>query len=350
MILFILKLLLIAFIIAAFLFAFTIVQATLTDYQPEEVEEVALAGKDINTKVPQELSFLIWNLGFAGFGSESDFFYDGGKMVTPKKQWSFKNFKGITKTLQSTPQTDFILLQEIDTRAKRSWYINHVSRLAEALPNYNYAFTPNFKVEHIPYPFFNPVGDVESGLATYSRYQIKENTRHKLPGKYKWPLSLFFLDRCFLMQRIPTQNGKELIVINTHKSAYDKGRFKQHQMEVLKTTLLEEYDKGNYVIVGGDWNQCPNSFDQNTFLKPGMTPETEACLDPNYLPDWQWAFDPTIPSNRKLYKPFNIDKTFCTLLDYYLLSPNVELVMVKGIDQQFAYSDHQPVFMKVRLK
>jgi hypothetical protein len=71
----------------------------------------------------------------------------------------------------------------------------------------------------------------------------------------------------------------------------------------------------------------------------------------DFMPaDWTYAFDPTTPSNRNVIHAFDPNKTFTTLIDFYLLSPNVQLVEVKGMDVGFAYSDHQPVLMKAKLK
>jgi endonuclease/exonuclease/phosphatase family metal-dependent hydrolase len=38
------------------------------------------------------------------------------------------------------------------------------------------------------------------------------------------------------------------------------------------------------------------------------------------------------------------------VIDYFFVSPNIEVEEVKGIDAQFKYSDHNPVRMKIRLK
>jgi len=68
------------------------------------------------------------------------------------------------------------------------------------------------------------------------------------------------LDRCFLVNRYPLKNGKELLIVNTHNSAYDNGTLKKQEMAFLKQWLLDENNKGNYIVVGGDWNQCPPRF------------------------------------------------------------------------------------------
>ena len=65
------------------------------------------------------------------------------------------------------------------------------------------------------------------------------------------------LDRCFLLSRLALPDGKELVLINTHNEAFDDGSQRNQQMAVLKELMLKEYEKGNYVITGGDWNLNP---------------------------------------------------------------------------------------------
>jgi hypothetical protein len=67
------------------------------------------------------------------------------------------------------------------------------------------------------------------------------------------------------------------------------------------------------------------------------------------MPGWKFAFDPEVPTNRKLKSKYNPDKTYTTVIDYYLVSPNIEIVEVKGLDLKFQNSDHQPVKLKIKL-
>ena len=55
-----------------------------------------------------------------------------------------------------------------------------------------------------------------------------------------------------MVTRIPVSNNKEL-VINVHLSAYDKGGIYKKASTGLKV-MEEEYKKGSYIIVGGDFN------------------------------------------------------------------------------------------------
>lgn len=333
-----------------------IIHASMTNYQPE-VKEVLSQKKSYDktsktTISSSSLSFLTWNIGYGGLGSESDFFYDGGKMVHPKSQWVQKNIKGITETLQEH-SADFILLQEVDSTAQRSHYINQVGKIGEVLPKFHQTFATNFLVSFIPIPITNPLGGIHSGIATYSRFEASENTRFQFPGNFDWPTSLYMLDRCFLFQRFDIKGSdNQLIVINSHNSAYDKGgKLKKRQMEYLKEMLVAEYRKGNYVVVGADWNQVPPDFDPLRFVKKGTIPH-ESMKSPKDYPEagWKWIYDETIPTNRALRGIYSQDTTFKTVIDYFLVSPNVNVKVVKGIDLDFQFSDHQPVWMEVELR
>jgi endonuclease/exonuclease/phosphatase family metal-dependent hydrolase len=48
--------------------------------------------------------------------------------------------------------------------------------------------------------------------------------------------------------------------------------------------------------------------------------------------------------------PYQANKTYTTVIDFFLLSPNIELLEVKGMPNGFEYSDHQPVRMMIKLK
>jgi len=95
--------------------------------------------------------------------------------------------------------------------------------------------------------------------------------------------------------------------------------------------------RGDYVLVGGDWNQLPPSF------------EGENVIPKDYLPDWEWAYDPNTPTNRSLEKPYD-GTNKQKIIDFYLVSPNLTVTSVKTDDLKFKYSDHQPVSISFQLK
>jgi endonuclease/exonuclease/phosphatase family metal-dependent hydrolase len=74
-------------------------------------------------------------------------------------------------------------------------------------------------------------------------------------------------------------------------------------------------------------------------------------LDAGYMPEgWRWAYDPAVPTNRSIDAPYEKGRTPVSLIDFYLVSPNVRVVQVKALDQGFRSSDHQPVWMEVRFE
>lgn len=330
-----------------------ILYAQLTDYKPDEKVEVVSEGNSTAKMDSDSLSFVTWNIGYSGLGPDVDFFYDGGTNVITPKNLVEKYFAGIKKTVSGYKNTDFVLLQEVDQNSKRSHRINEYKEISALNSKWNATFGKNYDVNFVPVPYYEPMGDVIGGLATYTSYQSAGNTRYQFPGNFSWPTGLFFLDRCFLLQRFPTKNGKELIVINTHNSAYDDdGSLKKQQMVYMKEVLIEEYKKGNYVVVGGDWNQTPPGFDNKKFAKVGGEEVREQIpVSFDYMPEgWLWAYDPDVPTNRKVATAYDPAKTFRTVIDFFLLSPNIKLTKVKGNQTNFQYSDHQPVYMEVVLQ
>jgi len=328
-----------------------ILYSTVTDYQPPPREELPVHGTA--TAQPDRLiRLMIWNIGYGGLGAEMDFFYDGGETVVAPEAMVDKYLNGIYRTVEKHKgAVDCFLFQEVDTAAKRSHGINELRQLSERLEGYAYSFATNYNVKFVVVPYTNPMGHVLAGLASFSRFQPQESIRFSFPGNYAWPKRNYLLDRCFLVQRFPLPGGKALVVINTHNSAYDDGTLKQQQMAFLKDKLLAEYEKGNYVIVGGDWNQCPPGFDPKAFAENQNTDYGQLNIPGDYLPGgWQWAYDPQTPTNRKLATPYRKGETFTTLIDFYLVSPNVRVEEVQGIDLDFGWADHQPVLLTVRLE
>jgi endonuclease/exonuclease/phosphatase family metal-dependent hydrolase len=327
-----------------------ILYAQLTDYKPEEVTpaESILSAETSSVPISDSLTLYIWNIGYSGLGKESDFFYDNGKMVRSPEEYVRKNFAGIQKTVEEMKDADFILLQEVDFDSKRSYHIRQAELLSEQMKSLGFSnawFAKNYLVNYVPIPITEPMGAVHSGLLTLSKYKPEVVTRHSFPANFSWPKGLFFLDRCFMVQRFPYA-GKELLVINTHNSAYDGGTLKKEEMEFMKKFLLAESAKGNYIIVGGDWNQIPPGFAGD----PGAGYE-EIPIPDNYpAQGWHWASDLNHRTNRKVDTPFIKGVTYTTILDFFLLSPNIEVIDIKGIVNDFEFSDHQPLKIKLRLK
>jgi endonuclease/exonuclease/phosphatase family metal-dependent hydrolase len=333
-----------------------IVYAVISDYKPGEKEVISQSDKPSVLSDSLSFTLLTWNIGYAGLDKDMDFFYDGGtKVITPEKNCR-ENISGIEDFLKGNDTIDFIFIQEIDRNSKRSYRIDEYQGLSEKLTGYNPVFAKNYDVFFVPLPPSNPMGKVVSGIATFSKFIPESSARYSLPGHYGFPTQLFQLDRCFMVNRYRIGNGKELILINTHNEAFDKaGNIRKAQMERLREFVLNEYNSGNYVITGGDWNQYPPDFKPVFSGNKGFTGLVGnfnlVGIESNYMPgEWKWIYDPAAPSFRTVMAAYNPATTPTSVCDIFLLSPNIESVSVKCQHLGFTNSDHNPVIIQVKLK
>lgn len=327
-------------------FLLFLLYATLDDYKPDEVIVQETGCEQDQLADSLEIDLVIWNIGYAGLDASMDFFYDGGKQMRPDREGARRNLDGIKQTLELYKGFDFILLQEVDQDSKRSYHLNEYQEIQEQFTEYHSNFGKNYDVRFVPIPLTEPMGSVLSGLMTLSRACPEDVERHSFPGNYRWPVKLFMLDRCFLVNRYPLSNRKELVLINTHNSAYDDGSLRAQQMDFLGDFLISEYEKGNYVIAGGDWNQTPNGLEPQL---PSHRFDTEnlTYIEKDFpAPGWQWAYDKSQPTNRRVSAPYDRSHSLTTIIDCFLLSPNIALRHVETMDLDFRYSDHQPVHLR----
>lgn len=345
----VLKYLLLTLALLVALFLIFLIYASISDYKPDKTE-IVFESENTNALKDSVFDAVIWNIGYAGLDASMDFFYDGGEKVRPDKVTVNENLKGIMLTLEDFQDLDFLLLQEVDRGSKRSYYHDIYEYISNQFEPYHSSFGTNYEVSFVPIPVKAPMGRVYSGLQTISAEIPEKVNRHSFPGNYSWPMGLFMLDRCFLESRYKMPDDKELLIINTHNSAYDDGSLRMQQMDFMKKILVEEYKAGNYVVVGGDWNQTPHGFVPE-FEGDIFDEENLTYVDADY-PEagWTWAYDASKPTNRRVKTPYTKGETLTTLIDCFLLSPNIQVLEVKGKTLDFAYSDHQPVSIQFKIK
>jgi endonuclease/exonuclease/phosphatase family metal-dependent hydrolase len=331
--------------------ALVIGYAAITAFSPDQIETLMIdnRGKDV-VPTGQEISLITWNIGYAGLGKEMDFFYEGGKQVRPVRQLHEKYINGIVSYIRSNTDTDFFLLQEVDFYAKRSYKSNQHSLLADILPGFSSTSAINYQSGFVPVPLNKPMGVVYSGLSMFSSFNMKEATRIATPGGYTWPKRLFMMKRCFLVSRFTTDTGLDLVVVNVHNSAFaDEKELRALELSHLRNLAIKEFEKGSYVIAGGDWNQNPPGMDPDKIRNDNA--EERWPISQDYFPaGWTWVFDPALPTNRGVDKPYDPEHSSSTIIDYFLVSPNIEVSEVQTTDLQFGHSDHNPVRLRVSLK
>jgi endonuclease/exonuclease/phosphatase family metal-dependent hydrolase len=335
-------------ILAAIVF---LLYLTFSGYHPKPVEEVEVkgpAGKAIGND--SIFTIMTWNIGYAGLGKEMDFFYEGGKRVRPEKD-EFRNYlDGILQLVKSNDSIDFIHIQEADIGSKRSYHADEPLMLSQALKDHCFAFARNYDSKYVPVPAYGPMGKVLSGIVSFSKYKPVNAIRVDFGTRFYWPKQLAMLQRCFMVLRFPLRGGKELVMINTHNSVFDEeGTLRKKELTKLNEFAADEYRKGNFVVIGGDWNQNPRGFEIGTFINGDISRKIDVSFGENIFNGWKFVFDPERPSNRDVDRNYRKGITRTTIIDFFVISPNIEAESVKTIPTGFKNSDHQPVIMKFRI-
>lgn len=161
-------------------------------------------------------------------------------------------------------------------------------------------------------------------------------------------------DRCYTTVRFQTENNKELVWYTTHMSAYAKDPTTSNkQIEMLIKSMQEEYKKGNYVVCGADFNKSllenpEQYYPDDKIYEVKAFPEQMLVLTDikTVLP-----FNPDKPAGscRDASEPLSSSTKVCNI-DGFLISDNIELIKSDVVDNNFEYSDHNPVYMTFKLK
>ena len=352
-----LKILAVIILIPVLLFAGLIGVLSATEYKPAGMSEAEIiadsASRSPSSGVP--LSLITWNIGYGGLGQASDFFMDGGHDTRSADKDTVSAYLDGQHALLADEMPDILLIQEIDADSTRTYHFDErpsFSVQSAAGEAADASFALNYKTLYVPYPL-PPIGKVTSGLMTVSSFDTTENSRLSLPCPFSWPVRLANLKRCLLITRIPVgEAGKELVIINLHLEAYDDGSGKIAQTKVLTSLLESEYEKGNYVIAGGDFNQI---FPDSDEVYPNEHPDLWAVgeLDESILPEgFAYAYDMGTPTCRLLNQPYDPSDTANTqhyVIDGFIVSDNLSVDSVETLDEGFENSDHNPVKLTVTL-
>ncbi|MCR5196064.1 MAG: endonuclease/exonuclease/phosphatase family protein [Pseudobutyrivibrio sp.] len=309
-------------------------------------------------KAGQEYRIASSNVGFGAYSDDYSFFMDGGT-----ESWAFSkeavndNINGSIDVL-SDINPDLMILQEVDIDATRSYHVNEKDLILDGLSkkgfnNISNTFALNYDSGFLFYPFNQPHGKTKAGLLTVSDFEIKEATRRSLP--IEEGISKFIdLDRCYNKSIIDMDNGKKLVLYNVHLSAYTTNpETSNNQVKLLNEDMAKEAAAGNYVIAGGDMNKDV-LIDSAAYFHTTGTENWAKPFPEDYLSAGLKLVKPVdeanpIPSCRNADKPY-ADDSFVITIDGFIVSDNVEIKAANVYDNQFKYSDHNPVYMDFVLK
>lgn len=308
-----------------------------------------------SVNVGQSYSALIYNLGFGAYTPDFTFFMDGGKESWAKSEQSVKDCINAVADKAESFNPDFILFQEVDFDSTRSFHIDQKQILIDKFNEYNNSFAVNYHSAFLFYPFNQPHGASNSGILTLSKYNITSALRRSLPISESFSKFLD-LDRCYSVSRVPVEKGKELVIYNVHLSAYGSNdEIRTAQMTMLFNDMKAEYEKGNYCLCGGDFNH-DFTGDSTQKLNGGQNVDFGWAqpFPDDLLPECinkcdDYSDDTLIPTCRNCDIPYE-EGNFTIIVDGFLVTENVEAVLVKNIKTDFVYSDHNPVYLEFILK
>lgn len=309
---------------------------------------------DVKPAIGTEYTIVTYNVGFGAYTPDFTFFMDGGKESRAKSKQSVIDCTDGAMNVAKQYGADIVLYQEVDTDSDRSYHVNQCEMFKDCFSDYDSVFAVNYHSAYLMYPITRPHGKSNSGIQTLSKFDIDSALRRRLPvadGVQK----ILDLDRCYSISRIPTENGRELVIFNTHLSAYGTDEtLSNAQLDMIFADMEKEYKAGNYVIMGGDLNHdftgdsvgLLNNGEESTLS--WTVPISDDSVPEGFKKCENYA-DGLVPSARDNDIPYGPD-SFTVVIDGFIISDNIECTYVQNIDTGFGYSDHNPVVMKFKLK
>ena len=342
---------------------------------------------EVDDKISLDTDYKIstYNIGFGAYLQDFTFFMDegydefhhpvSGKESRAKSKDSvIYSTNGVISTINSY-QPDFAFYQEADIKSDRSHKVNQVEMIKNGMNSYSSMFANNFHSGYLMYPITKPHGAVNAGILTMSKYQATSAIRKSFTVATDFISKISDLDRCFMASYLPIKNSnKYLVLVNLHMSAYDEGgKIRAKQIEELNSFLKSEYEKGNYIVAGGDFNHdlLTNNPDYN--YTNGTLAFSNSFKQPT--PDWlSFMFDMDMkspiadnfkiiasdnnPSCRTVDGTWRPGYTYTATVDGFIVSNNIEVINHKNLLtvneetslEGFAYADHEPATMTFKLK
>ncbi len=329
----------------------------LSTFHPDPVESSAVYNaEDAPTlQVGQPLKILSWNVQFMAGNSNNHFFYDNGPDPWPDAE-TVANVTRRVADFIAAQDTDIVLLQEVDDLAARTHMQDQTDALLRYLPQYR-AHTETFywKAAYVPHPAIK--GRVGMKLLVLSKYRLREATRHALSAITTDDILTrqFNLKRAMLQVHLPVQGGRDLVVINTHLSAFAQGSDTMKRQIEQVMARLDQLPEGSPWVMGGDFNLLPNDEalasapelrssynEQGTELRPLISrfPSVPALADIAVNPEpWYTYMSPRDPQRRP-------NRT----IDYIFHSPLLTVnrgEVLRG--DAVPLSDHLPVLIEFKL-
>ena len=288
------------------------------------------------------ISIMTYNIGYLSGMTNN-------RPVARSKEMYDKNLSEIIQLIK-IEKPDLIGMQEVDFKAKRSFFVDQPKMIATGYGLRYEADVISWDKKYVPWPYW-PLqyhfGEMVSGQTILSRFPIESHERIVLSKPVDAPFfyNAFYLDR--LVEIVKVNVGVEIIIINVHLEAFDKIT-RQIQAKRLVEITKGYVDKYPTILLG-DFNSIPPETRKfwagKTKGKPDRTIEIlrEGSNMKSALffasPEKNTPGYATFPSDYPKYK-----------LDYIFYTPD-RIQKIDGYIPQnhTSASDHLPVVMKFKV-
>ncbi|MBL4750418.1 MAG: endonuclease/exonuclease/phosphatase family protein [Amylibacter sp.] len=298
---------------------------------------LAVVDGDVCKAAGDDITITTWNIGFAALGAKADLFIDGGQNMRALPRRDIELAANTIADRLAELQSDIVLLQE-DARVSfltRGVKVHDV--IAQKLRGYSRCFWADFRTLWVPEPL-----KFDHGVSIFSRLMPMSTTALTTPQD---PLYYYgFLKKYYggIVQKYPRSGQGDWVVINIHLSAFDEAA-RQSQLTALFMYAAAEHQAGNDVVIGGDWNM---RLSTKEFAHDGQYKDTHTIFDlpMDALPKgWRVAKDDSSATLRSMNKPYVKGQNYTSVVDGFVVSPNVRIKAVKTHDLGFEHTDHHPV-------
>jgi len=329
----------------------------LSTYHPAAIEQERVYNAEATPtlKAGQSLKVLSWNVQFMAGNRNNHFFYDDGPDPWPHAETVAGVIRGVADFI-AAQDPDVLLLQEVDDLATRTHMRDQAQALREYLPQYS-AYTESFywKAAYVPHPAI--AGRVGMKLVVLSKYRLSAATRYALSAITTDDLLTrqFNLKRALQQVRMNVEGGEDLVLINTHLSAFAQGSDTMERQIGQVMARLDALAGDAPWVMGGDFNLLPNDAalaaatefrsqynELGTELHPLITryPSVPSLADITIDPEpWYTYMSPSDPQRRP-------NRT----IDYIFHAPSLRVSrgeVLRGAATQL--SDHLPLLIEFTL-
>jgi endonuclease/exonuclease/phosphatase family metal-dependent hydrolase len=312
-------------------------------------DAVASPGDGVTRQVeapaaPDALNLTVWNLGYGGLGRESDFVADGGTHMFPPSRAAVRANVDAIDALVGEDEADVFIFQEIAYGGPVNYWVNLKGALDRTLADRSSVFFADFRTRLMPWPL-----RMEHGQAIYSRFAVESADVVPLPAE---DTAIFGVKRRYasVVARMPIEGSEHgWTIASVHLAAFDPdAAVRTRQLRELLAWAQREYESGQHVVLAGDWNfqiaetNFPNTTEERFLF--WLFPFPQDALPQG----WRIGADASVPSVRTNYQPYVAGENYITTIDGLIVSPNVEIKSIAGVDLGFEHTDHQPVRARVR--